>query len=302
MWAGGRENAPGKLTASLRRAGTTIEWAVVAGMERPIKTITSIVRGVPRGQVSFGGGGFTDLRDGESLTGYPFGGGDLNSSGSMGTPLLMIQASPTEIVYVSSLDDRVRRAFYLAGRDVIAWSAFTSDAWRNDKRADARRSASAKRRQAMGGRASRSISSARTLSNWDTRTDVPAWIGESRWSPRSGQHYTSFIFNTPPATEILRWMATQIPPNACWRSRGVGRPPAGLSLTNRRTAWAASTSALVAGASSASRSCRCTAPIPRIGICRCGRPSPTAPRRSTATPTIDWVDWNNDRHGRLAPS
>ena len=47
-------------------------------MERPIKTVTTIVRGVPRGQVSFGGGGFTDPRDGEMLAGYPFGGGDLH--------------------------------------------------------------------------------------------------------------------------------------------------------------------------------------------------------------------------------
>src|SRR5690349_25034637 len=50
VWAGGQEKAPGKLTASLRRNGAMIEWDVVAEMDRPIKTITSIVRGVPRGQ------------------------------------------------------------------------------------------------------------------------------------------------------------------------------------------------------------------------------------------------------------
>src|SRR4051812_42015094 len=66
-WAGGQEKAPGRLVASLRRTGTTIEWDAVVEMEHAIKTVTTIVRGVPRGQVSFGGGAFTDLRDGESL-------------------------------------------------------------------------------------------------------------------------------------------------------------------------------------------------------------------------------------------
>src|SRR4051812_45084822 len=72
VWAGGQEKVPGKFTASLRKTGNTIEWDAVVEMDKPIKTITSIVRGVPRGQVSTGGGGFTDLRDGELLAGYPF--------------------------------------------------------------------------------------------------------------------------------------------------------------------------------------------------------------------------------------
>ena len=80
-----------------------------------------IVRGVPRGQVSFGGGGFTDLRDGEILAGYPFGGGDLHGPGAangMTTPLLMVQVSPSDILYISALDDRVRpKRFYLAPGD-----------------------------------------------------------------------------------------------------------------------------------------------------------------------------------------
>src|SRR5690242_8847921 len=60
VWAGGQERAPGKLVATLRRSETTIEWETIVEMDRPIKTVTSIVRGVPRGQVSFGAGQFTD--------------------------------------------------------------------------------------------------------------------------------------------------------------------------------------------------------------------------------------------------
>src|SRR5690349_7397972 len=111
VWAGGQEKAPGRFVASLRRTSSVIEWDATVEMERPIKTVSTIIRGVPRGQVSLGAGPFTDLRDGEMLGGYPFGGGDLHGPGSangMTTPLLMIQASPTDIVYVTPLDDTVR--------------------------------------------------------------------------------------------------------------------------------------------------------------------------------------------------
>ena len=69
VWAGGQEKAPGRLVATLKRNGSLIEWDTVVEMERPIKTVSTIVRGVPRGQVSTGGGGFTDPRDGELLAG-----------------------------------------------------------------------------------------------------------------------------------------------------------------------------------------------------------------------------------------
>ncbi|HEV8495753.1 MAG TPA: hypothetical protein VGQ56_02760, partial [Gemmatimonadaceae bacterium] len=118
VWAGGQERAPGKLIATLKRVGPMIEWDTVVEMDRPIKAVTSIVRGIPRGQVSFGAGQFSDARDNEMLAGYPFGGGDLHGPGSangMSTPLLMIQPASGDIVFVSSLDDRVRpKRFYLA--------------------------------------------------------------------------------------------------------------------------------------------------------------------------------------------
>jgi hypothetical protein len=138
VWAGGQERAPGALVATLRRSGTTIEWDVVVDMDRPIKTVTSIVRGVPRGQVSFGAGQFTDARDNELLAGYPFGAGDLHGPGSangMSTPLLMIQAAPDDVAFVSSLDDRVRpKRFYLAPGDsgYRVEAIYEHDAWRND--------------------------------------------------------------------------------------------------------------------------------------------------------------------------
>jgi len=55
VWAGGQEKAPGSLVATFKRNGTTIEWDAVVEMQRPIKTVTTIIRDVPRGSISLGG-------------------------------------------------------------------------------------------------------------------------------------------------------------------------------------------------------------------------------------------------------
>ena len=77
VWAGGQEKAPGQLAASLRRTGTTIEWDVVAEMDRPIKTVT-----IDRARRAARPGVVRRRRVHRSarrrvLVGYPFGGGDL---------------------------------------------------------------------------------------------------------------------------------------------------------------------------------------------------------------------------------
>src|SRR6185437_6681713 len=137
-WAGGQEHVPGSLRVQLTRHGSAIEWTATAEMEHPIKAVSTIVRGVPRGHVSFGAGAFIDPRDNELLTGYPFGGGDLNVSGSMSTPLLMVQ-TPSDVLYVSSLDTRVRpKRFYLAPGETSyrVEAIHEHDAWRDDRRVE----------------------------------------------------------------------------------------------------------------------------------------------------------------------
>jgi hypothetical protein len=67
VWAGGQEKAPGRLTATFRRAGGTVEWDAVVEMERPVKTVTAIIRGVPRGPISLAAGALADRRDNEVL-------------------------------------------------------------------------------------------------------------------------------------------------------------------------------------------------------------------------------------------
>ena len=93
VWAGGQEKAPGTITVKFARSGSTITWGITAEMHRPIKTVTTVIRDVPRGKVAFGGGTPQDTRDGDVLGGYTFGAGDLHGGQtpqSMGTPVAIV--------------------------------------------------------------------------------------------------------------------------------------------------------------------------------------------------------------------
>src|SRR5215468_998923 len=72
VWAGGQERANGALSATFTRSVGKIEWDVTLEMDQPIKTVTTVIRDVPRGQVSFAGGPLADPRDSELLYAYPF--------------------------------------------------------------------------------------------------------------------------------------------------------------------------------------------------------------------------------------
>src|SRR5256885_10743512 len=60
LWAGGQEHAPGTLTAVFTRHDATLEWHIAVEMDRPIKSVTTGIRDVPRGRVSVGGGQLVD--------------------------------------------------------------------------------------------------------------------------------------------------------------------------------------------------------------------------------------------------
>src|SRR5437762_4865440 len=46
VWAGGQEHAPGKLTAVFSRQAATIDWRITVEMDRPIKSVTTVIRDV----------------------------------------------------------------------------------------------------------------------------------------------------------------------------------------------------------------------------------------------------------------
>jgi len=118
-WAGGQEKHDGTLVAQLRKTADGVEIDVTASMDQPVKTVTTIVRGVPRGKLSSSGGDFADVRDNEILLGYPFGGGDLMLAGGLTTPVAVIQSADNAFFTLSSLDDKVRtkRMYFAPGEN-----------------------------------------------------------------------------------------------------------------------------------------------------------------------------------------
>lgn len=310
VWAGGQEKAPGKLVATLRRTGSTIEWNATVEMNRPVKTVTTIIRGVPRGFVSFGGGGFPPQQnDSESLSGYPFGGGDLNASGSMGTPLLMIQ-TPADVFYVSSLDERVRpKRFYLApGESSYRVEAIHEhDAWRNDTRVEVPpwrlgRAASADEAANLH---MAHLEKAYSIPTWETRRDVPDWTRRiAMVTTLHGMHYTGYMFNDyAKMLDTLRWMSTQIPGErvlafiSAWDGRYYWDYPT-YRVSDRMGGDAGFKRLVDEGHKLGFKI------MPMYGMNSANKKLDSWPKIADSIThkidgnayNLDWVDWNNDRH------
>ena len=222
VWAGGQARAPGRVTARLRHAGDWIEWDVTAEMDQPIKAVTTVLRGVPRGRISVGGGGATEPHDDEVLVGYPFGAGDLfggNTAWSTGTPLVIVQAPDGECFFLSSLDDRVRaKRFYLqpGERGYRVECVFEAEGWLEQRRVTVPtwRAGRAASLDAAAQPHFEHLVKAYRIPEFAQREDVPAWLHDTALVlALHGMHYTGYVFNDfARMLEILQWVAARIPP------------------------------------------------------------------------------------------
>jgi hypothetical protein len=310
---GGRERAPGRLTAQLRRNGGWVEWEVTAEMDQPIKAVTTVVRGVPRGRISVGGGTPVDTHDDEVLIGYPFGAGDLfggNTAWSAGTPLAVVEAGDAEFFFLSSLDDRVRakRYYFQPGEGGYRVECVHEvEGWLDRKRVDvpAWRAGRAGSLDAAAQPHYDHLEKAYRIPRFAVRGDVPAWLHETALVVAlHGMHETGYVFNDyARMLEILRWMATAIPPERvlvflpAWDGRyywayPVYEPAPGLGGAR--------------GFAELVREARRLGfrMMPMFGANAANRRQPAyAGLEGAATRRIDgdrfdldWVDWDNDRH------
>ncbi|HEX4683121.1 MAG TPA: hypothetical protein VH277_10445 [Gemmatimonadaceae bacterium] len=311
-WAGGQEHAPGKLTVAFTKNGGVVEWRITVEMDRPVKTVTTVIRDVPRGQVSVGGGQLTDTRDGDLLGGYTFGAGDLHNFGvtSMTTPVAIVKAADDDYLYFTTLDSRVRpkRYYFQAGERAFRVEAiYEHDAWRNDARIEvpAWRLGHAPSFEGAMQPHMDHIERAFMLPPWESRSDAPAWMRNlALVTTLHGMHYTGFIFNDyARQLEILRWMATQIPPD---------RVLVFLSSWDGRYYWDYPNYEVPArmGGERGFRTLISEARklgfrmMPMFGTNAANRKQPVWPKIAAgATYKLDgdlynlnWVDWNNDRH------
>lgn len=223
VWAGGQERSVGHLTATLRETADGVEWDVTVEMDRPIKAVSAVVRGVPRGKISGGGNPPYDPKDDEVLIGYPFGAGDLfggNTADSMSTPFAAIVKEDGTSWAFSSLDDKVRakRLYFQPGEttyrveavfEVEGWldqAAVTVPTWRLTKDVALDDAITAHYTH---------LEKAYRLPPVATRADAPPWLKDiALVLTLHGAHYTGFLFNDfAKMGEILAWVAGEIPAN-----------------------------------------------------------------------------------------
>jgi hypothetical protein len=312
-WAGGQEQANGTLVAQLRKTADGVEIDVTATMDQPIKTVTSIVRGVPRGTLSSSGGDFIDRRDNEILLGYPFSGGDLfgpNSAGGLTSPVAVVQSADDAYMTFSSLDDRVRtkRMYFQPGENGYKVELIhEAEGWldQNTLRVPTWRVSRTATPQAAYAAHYEHVRTAYQLPDFATRADAPPWIHDTALVlTLHGQHYTGYIFNDyAKMLEILRWVNTQIPGGrvlafiSAWDGRYYWDYPA--YRVNERMGGDVGFRSLVAGAHQMGFHV-----MPMFGMNAANKKQPGWARIADAlTHKVDgdevdlnWVDWDNDRH------
>jgi hypothetical protein len=313
VWAGGQERAPGALTARIQKHGAIVECAVTAEMSQPIKAVTMVLRGVPRGPLSLAGGDPFDARDNEVLVGYPFGAGDLfgsNTAGSMTTPLAAVRQGDSACFFVSSLDDHVRakRFYFQPGPTGYRMEAVHEvEGWRDQTRVEVPpwRFGTTTDLDAATALHYQHLEQAYGLPAWETRPDVPAWLRDvALVMTLHGEHYTGYIFNDYARMgEILRWVATKIPPArvlvflSAWDGRYYWNYP--KYEASERMGGEAGLRRLVRDAHQLGFHM-----MPMFGANVANRRQPLFERvADAATYKIDgdrfdtnWVDWDNDRH------
>jgi hypothetical protein len=213
-WAGGQEKAAGELTAELQRnADGSVEWRVSARMGQPIKSISTVVRGIPRGQLSLAGENFRNADDSEHTFEYP------QLFGQLITPLIIIKQPDGRFFGLSARQTEVRpaRFFLQPGPDSYrAELIYEQAGW--DKRQQVQscqwRIGAAPTYEAIAKPHFDHVAQAYKLPAYASRPDVPAWMRETKLVVAlHGAHWTGYIFNDyAKQLAILRWVATQIDP------------------------------------------------------------------------------------------
>ncbi len=312
-WAGGQEKAPGRVTLTAETSGDVTILRAKAEAGQPIRAVSIVVRGIPRGQISGGGAPFANPGDGEQLFGYPFSGGDLFGNvinSGLTTPLVLIQAQGQPCFFISSRADRVRttRIFLQPGEaayraeltvETNGWekvTTFEAPPWHLGHAASVTEAARAHYDHAA---------STFKLQPWATRPDTPSWMRNLALAiTLHGQHYTGYIFSDyARQLEILKWIATRIDAKrvtaflAAWDGRYYWDYPG--YQADRRMGGEAGFKTLISEGQKLG-----FAMMPMFGANAANRKR--AEFRSfadavTSKPDgdrldLNWVDWDNDRH------
>ena len=248
VWAGGQEHAPGTVTVAFTQRDSTVEWHVTVEMDRPIKSVTTVIRDIPRGRLSLGGGQLIDTKDGDLLAGYPFGAGDLHNFDvtSMTTPLAVVRAGDHDFRYLTTLDGLVRpkRYYFQAGERAFRVEAvYEHDAWRNDRRIEVPgwRLGRARSLEEAVAPHMQHVEQIFSLASWETRADVPVWMREiALVTTLHGMHYTaSCSMTTRVSSRFSAGSRRRSRRRGCWYSsrRGTVDTTGTIRITPFRREW-----------------------------------------------------------------
>jgi len=304
LGAGGQEPAAGRLTADFQIGSDgVVSWRAKAEMAKPVKSITTVVRGLPRGQLSISGGAFTDPKDDERIFEYP------QLFGGMSTPLAMLKAADGRLFELSSRQTRVRpaRFFFQPGPDGYrveliheheGWArsgAVETPQWRVGPAASYETAAGAHFAH---------VEKAYAIPRFASRPDAPKWMHDvGLVLSIHGAHWTGYIFNDYARTlEILRWAATQTDPRRtmvflpAWDGRYYWNYP--LYQPDARMGGADGFRRLVDGGHALGFRM-----VPMFGANSANAGWPQFKAFSDATSEhvdgdafdLNWVDWDNDR-------
>ncbi len=313
VWAGGQEQAAGGLTARLRLRPDGVEWNVDAEVGQPIKSVTTVIRGVPRGRLAVNGGTPFDPAEDELLYGYPFGAGDLfggNTAQGISTPFLSFLPPSGSVLSLHSLDDQVRaKRFYLQPGDngYRVEAIFEVEGWRDATTVSVPtwRLFRTETLEQATTRHYDHLAAAYAIPEWETRPDAPAWLRDTRLVlTLHGMHYTGFVFSDfRRMLEILRWTAERISPDQvlvflpAWDGRYYWDYP-GYEVAPRLGGEAGFRRLIEEGHRLGFRF------MPMFGANAANRRHPAYPQLLSGSTArldggampLDWVDWDNDRH------
>ncbi len=216
VYAGGQLKAPGMLRSHIRPSGAFVEWDVTAEMNQPIKSVASIVRGVPRGRMAAGSSGFFDMRDNEVLFGYPW--GAARQARGTDSPLAVIEAGAGDYFFLSSLMSQVRahRMYFEPAENNLyrAELVYENPGWQRSHRLEGARWRAGRTTTAEAAFRPHfeHVERAFQIPDWSARTDVPAWFREVElFVSIHGMDWTGYIFNDfAKALRTLEWVSGQI--------------------------------------------------------------------------------------------
>jgi hypothetical protein len=310
VWAGGQQTAPGRLQATFSPSGDALEWQATASMSQPVKSVTAVIRGIPRGRVSAAGASPTDPRDSELLFGYPFSAGDLNTAAGLTTPFVAVVQEDGGCTYISSRDDRVRakRVYMQPGESGYRVEAvFETAGWTRQNQVQvptwrigraAQLEPAVRDHYAHVERAYRSQTMA-------VRPPAPPWMRDMALAlTLHGMHYTGYVFNDyARMLDILKWVRERIPAErvlafiAAWDGRYYWNYP--LYRADDRMGGEAGFKRLIQEGRRLGFHM-----MPMFGTNAANTKLPEYRQMANAsTEKIDgdamplnWVDWDNDRH------